>query len=818
MIKKVTEQSLEKLYSRHKGKVSDKWFIYLSEYNRLFQPYRHDSVRLLEIGIQNGGSLDIWAKFFPNAQQILGCDINPDCGRLSYRDSRIGVVVGDANSDVAQSAVMAHSSEFELIIDDGSHKSGDILRSFARYFPCLADDGLFVVEDLHCSYWKEFEGGLFDPYSAMAFFKRLADVVSREHWGVEKLPSHVLAGFFARYDFQISDNILRHIHSIEFVNSMCIVRKCRPERNVLGPRFIAGSTGLVWSGYGGLHLKPGSVPNQMHNEWSVRTLSPEEELPIRLEELKARDVKIGNLGELIVSQEEQILALQQSVQDIEVLRITIAERDDKINKLDALIVENARDIAARDSREVSLNHALKGLESQILNLNQLGVEREVHIENLSQTVVDLEGQVTLYTQAVAESNVYISALNQTRAEREREISELNQTLAKRDDHIASLNQTISEQDESLTKSRLQLDVERKVRHQLEQDNARRQKALSSKANEAQRALDTLILEHAQLKQEGARELLALMQQGEHDRTQLARGQRESENKLRISHAEKERTFMLQLGAERKNSRALEQELRQHEMVSQDEITRLRIEVEQLRHVNQLEAQQYSYEINETKSERNLALKATHALEDRIFAEQQENTQLIQELNKLHHSVVKFQESFAWRALTPLRKIGLLGAPLADVQNGNLVITHDIFSRRRNSNAYNVSLTQRPHEGSFSPHILDSERGEKHYTLAESSVAIAPDPNSLTNVPKAVSNCDELMQYNGQKFIEATYLTLLGRPPDSDGMNFYLGRLNGVADKLQIAQEIFFSEECRNSGVELSGLRDAFSQKGITAPH
>ena len=58
-------KSLFELYREHQGKVSDKWSIYLSEYDRLFSSYRDRPVRMLEIGIQNGGSLEIWSKYFP---------------------------------------------------------------------------------------------------------------------------------------------------------------------------------------------------------------------------------------------------------------------------------------------------------------------------------------------------------------------------------------------------------------------------------------------------------------------------------------------------------------------------------------------------------------------------------------------------------------------------------------------------------------------------------------------------------------------------------------------------------------------------------
>jgi hypothetical protein len=43
--------------------------------------------------------------------------------------------------------------------------------------------GIYIVEDLCCSYWQDFEGGLNDEASSMAFFKSLVDVINHEHWG-----------------------------------------------------------------------------------------------------------------------------------------------------------------------------------------------------------------------------------------------------------------------------------------------------------------------------------------------------------------------------------------------------------------------------------------------------------------------------------------------------------------------------------------------------------------------------------------------------------------------------------------------------------
>ncbi len=261
------DATLRQLYEQHQGKVSDKWSIYLAEYDRLFSYYRSQPVRMLEIGIQNGGSLEVWSKYFRYAERLIGCDINPDCAKLIYDDPRISVIVGDANADHITEQVFACSTKFDIIIDDGSHTSSDIVRSFARYFPSIVDGGMFVAEDLHCSYWEGFQGGLFHPLSSIAFFKRLADIVSHEHWGVTTARKEILAPFMQHYEFDIDELQLEHIHSVEFINSICVIRKQAPAANVLGSRFIAGREEIVVGGHIGMTLTP-HVADESANPWA----------------------------------------------------------------------------------------------------------------------------------------------------------------------------------------------------------------------------------------------------------------------------------------------------------------------------------------------------------------------------------------------------------------------------------------------------------------------------------------------------------------------------------------------------------------------
>ena len=189
------EPTLAALIEVHTGKVSDKWSSYIAVYEDLFASRRHQPVRLLEIGVLNGGSLEIWAKYFSAARLILGCDNNPACASLRFDDPRVKLVIADACSNKGARQIAAHADELDIVVDDGSHNSPDIVRSFFRYFPKLANGGIYVVEDLHCSYWQDFEGGLYGPHSSMAFFKALADVLNRQHWGVADSASGFLAAF-----------------------------------------------------------------------------------------------------------------------------------------------------------------------------------------------------------------------------------------------------------------------------------------------------------------------------------------------------------------------------------------------------------------------------------------------------------------------------------------------------------------------------------------------------------------------------------------------------------------------------------------------
>ena len=240
--------SLRELFSRL-DKSSDKWASYLEVYEEFFAAFRNKPVSILEIGIQNGGFTSAIAEYFDQAERIVGCDIDERCSDLVFSDERISIVIGDASDVGTLERIKDKQGQFDIVIDDGSHTSKDIVAAFCHFFPLLREEGLFFAEDLHCSYWIQFEGGLANNYSSMSFFKLLADIINHEHWGVPQLRSRLVEKICAHHGCEISEEELSKIFSVTFINSLVVVKKKEPQKVLLGKRLIVGKVANVVDNY-----------------------------------------------------------------------------------------------------------------------------------------------------------------------------------------------------------------------------------------------------------------------------------------------------------------------------------------------------------------------------------------------------------------------------------------------------------------------------------------------------------------------------------------------------------------------------------------
>lgn len=140
--------SLDTLALKYGTDKSSRVHWYTRHYETYLEPLRNEPIKLLEIGIQSGASLRMWKEYFPNAQ-IYGLDYY-DC--KPFEDDRIKVIQGNQR-DLKTLEKVSQIAQFDVIIDDGSHKNADVLASFDYLFPRLAPGGMYVIEDFNLMYW-----------------------------------------------------------------------------------------------------------------------------------------------------------------------------------------------------------------------------------------------------------------------------------------------------------------------------------------------------------------------------------------------------------------------------------------------------------------------------------------------------------------------------------------------------------------------------------------------------------------------------------------------------------------------------------------
>jgi len=165
---------LTRMFLEHSGRPLHKWLQYIPVYEKWLAPYRGTPVRILEIGVSDGGSLQLWRRYFGDAATIYGIDINPACAERFEAPNQVRIG-SQADADFLKS-VAGEMGTIDIIIDDGSHVASHQRISFETLFPLLKDGGLYVVEDTHSSYWEGvYEGGLRRPGTAVEYFKAMID-------------------------------------------------------------------------------------------------------------------------------------------------------------------------------------------------------------------------------------------------------------------------------------------------------------------------------------------------------------------------------------------------------------------------------------------------------------------------------------------------------------------------------------------------------------------------------------------------------------------------------------------------------------------
>ncbi len=293
--------ALADLFFAHRGKVIDKWEQYLGIYEQEFSSLAgaNKPLRLLEIGVQNGGSLELWADYLPANSTIIGVDIDPRIGDLKFDKPGITALVADATDPAAIDRALG-DARFDIIIDDGSHLCSDVCATFELLFPRLEPGGRFIIEDLHCSYYPSHGGALRGPGSSIEFLKRLVDALNADHLPDGAAPVEEVDGLRA-YN--------KSLARISFFDSVAVVEKLPREKERHYRRILSGETGDVQP----FHNWIGAAPLQ-HLEllmFSERAAKEFEKDAMKVIEDTRRDARAA-----VADAHRQVIELTQEIEQL----------------------------------------------------------------------------------------------------------------------------------------------------------------------------------------------------------------------------------------------------------------------------------------------------------------------------------------------------------------------------------------------------------------------------------------------------------------------------------------------------------------------
>jgi cephalosporin hydroxylase len=204
---------LERYFRANQGRRIHKWMHYFDAYHRHFERFRGRSVTVVEFGVSQGGSLQMWRSYFGRDSQIVGVDIDPRC--QAFEEPGIRVRIGDQEDRDFLRALAAEVGPIDIVIDDGGHTMAQQIATFEVLYPMLRPDGVFLVEDVHTSYWPHYSGGVRKEGTFIEYAKRLVDQLTAWH---SKEPEFVV------------DDFTRTTRSMHFYDRIVVF-----ERAIVGP-------------------------------------------------------------------------------------------------------------------------------------------------------------------------------------------------------------------------------------------------------------------------------------------------------------------------------------------------------------------------------------------------------------------------------------------------------------------------------------------------------------------------------------------------------------------------------------------------------
>jgi len=199
---------LEKYFTENTGRLIDKWKHYFEIYDRHFSRFRDTDVHIVEFGVFQGGSLQMWKEYFGPNCRVFGVDINPHCKKLE--EGQIQIFIGDQEDRNFLKSLAEKIPRIDILIDDGGHTMSQQINTFEELFTNIDENGVYLCEDLHTSYRPGHGGGYKRHGTFIEYSKQFIDYINAWHSETSRL--------------NVTE-FTKSVHSLHYYDSVLVIEK-----------------------------------------------------------------------------------------------------------------------------------------------------------------------------------------------------------------------------------------------------------------------------------------------------------------------------------------------------------------------------------------------------------------------------------------------------------------------------------------------------------------------------------------------------------------------------------------------------------------
>ena len=213
---------LEVYFKNNNRRLIHKYLHYFDVYDRHFSRFRGQEITILEIGVSQGGSLQMWRNYFGPRAKIYAIDIDPRC--KSMEEENIQIFIGSQSDRNFLREIVKTIPEVDILIDDGGHTMKQQIISFEELFGHIKQNGVYLCEDCHTSYWWDYGGGYKRRGSYIEYTKNWIDHINAFHSKSNRLKVN---------DFTLN------VKSLHYYDSIVVVEKSKisaPVNSMTGNR------------------------------------------------------------------------------------------------------------------------------------------------------------------------------------------------------------------------------------------------------------------------------------------------------------------------------------------------------------------------------------------------------------------------------------------------------------------------------------------------------------------------------------------------------------------------------------------------------